>query len=391
MEELAPHTLSETVDFSKTGKAARIVSIDALRGFDMFWIIGGAKFASAILEMFKTGWAARLSAEFEHSAWNGFTFYDLIFPLFLFIVGLSIPFSLSRFRPGREHTGGTDYKKAYLRIITRTVYLLLLGFLVNGLLDFEFAEMRWPGVLQRIAICYFISAIISLHLPERFKFVITGAIIAAILAGYWAILSFASIKGAVAAGDLSPEGNIAGYVDRLLLPGRFCCYGYGDNEGLLSTIPAIGTTLAGVMAGSLLKSEKTHLFKLKWLLISGISSLAAGIAANLTVPVNKILWTSSYVLFSGGISILLLCLFYYIIDYKGFKRWSFPFVVIGLNAIAVYVVTILYDFGLFADVLVHGFINYLKDARHAFFIFVVIALKWLFVYFLYRKKIFLKV
>lgn len=380
------------------GKTApnRIISIDALRGFDMLLIMGASEFAIAVLALIKTGWASRLAEEFVHVEWNGFHFYDLVFPLFIFIVGLTVPFSLEKYRRSNRKGNGegnninTDFGNAYKRIISRTLILFLFGLIANGLLDFNFPEMRWLGVLQRIAICYLFAAIISLHIPKKWQPMSLGIIIAGILLGYWAILKLVPVPGGVA-GDLSQQGNLAGYLDRLLLPGRFCCYSLGDNEGILSTLPALGTALLGVLAGNLLQADKPPKFKVKWVFIGGAVLLAAGVAWNFALPVNKILWTSSYVLFAGGWSLLLLGLFYFLIDYKGYKKCAFPFIVIGMNAITIYFISMIFDFGIIVNIFVHGFINYLGDGRDAFYIFCVIAIKWLFLFFLYKKKIFLKV
>ena len=366
----------------------RIVSIDALRGFDMFWIIGAAKLASVLFTLKDTSWGARIALEFDHIAWNGFTFYDLIFPLFLLIAGLAIPFSLSKYQKGGK-VFKNGYIYAHIRIITRTMILIFLGFLVNGFLNFDFANMRWPGVLQRIAICYLVAAIIVLNTPSRWRPLTVGIIFAVILIGYWLIMRFVPVPGGTA-GNLSPEGNLAGYIDRLVIPGKFCCYSSGDNEGLLSTIPAIATILMGVLTGFLLKINKSKSLIALYIFISGIVSLILGIAWNFIFPVNKILWTSSYVLFSGGLSLLLFALFYWIIDVKGHKKWAFFFVVIGMNAIVVYVVTAIVDFGIFVGILTDGFAKYMGIFRVPFLLICLLGIKWLFLYFLYKKKIFLK-
>jgi predicted acyltransferase len=370
------------------GKTQRLVSIDALRGFDMFWIIGGARLFGIIFTLRQVPWMARVALEFEHSIWHGFTFYDLVFPLFLFIVGLAIPFSLSKYsRDADIFKNSAAY--GYIRIIIRTITLLVLGFIVNGLLDFNFSSMRWPGVLQRIAICYLFAAVILMLTKGRRQALIIGIIIIIIVAGYWAIMRFVPVPGGVA-GDLSQEGNLAGYIDRAIIPGSFCCYGYGDNEGLLTTLPSIASTLIGVMAGLLLKTGKSHNYKLKWLSIAGAGSFAAGFLWNIVFPVNKILWTSSYVLFSGGLSLLLFVFFYWLIDVKGYKKWAFFFTVIGMNAITIYVIQAIFDFGIITDIFLHGFVGRLGIAKDIFYMVCFIAVKWLFLYFLYKKKIFLK-
>ncbi len=373
-------------DIKKNYHSGRIISIDALRGFDMFWIMGSSELAIALLALSKSDWAMRLASQFRHSSWNGFTFYDLIFPLFLFIVGLTIPLSLAKY----HNKGKTNFKSAYSRIISRTIILFFLGLCINGFLDFNFPAMRWPGVLQRIAVCYLIAAIIVLHIRPKSQPIAIGILIAAILVGYWLIMRFVPVPGVAAGEYLSREGNLAGYIDRLLIPGRLY-YEFGDNEGLLSTIPALATTLSGVLTGYMLKSNKTPVFKLKWIFAGSFIALVLGTLWNFLFPVNKILWTSSFVLVSSGCSLFLMGLFYWLIDYKGYKKWAFPFVVIGMNAITIYVVQGLFDFGIIVNILIHGFVGYMGSAQDIFYRICLVALKWFFLYFLYKRKIFLKV
>ncbi len=183
----------------KSQNKTRILSIDALRGFDMFWIIGGSSLAVALLTVKENSWISRFASEFSHSSWNGFTFYDLIFPLFLFVVGLTVPFSIAKYITGKK-----DLKGAYIRIVKRFFLLFLLGLIVNGLLDFNFSEMRWPGVLQRIAICYLFSAITELHASKKYKPVIIACVVAALLFGYWLVMKFIPVPG-FGAGNLGPQ------------------------------------------------------------------------------------------------------------------------------------------------------------------------------------------
>jgi predicted acyltransferase len=359
----------------------RVHSIDALRGFDMFWIMGGEALFSALLKLVNTPWAAKLSLQFDHSEWNGFTFYDLIFPLFLFIVGASIPFAMAK-----RLESGSDKKTLYKHILVRTAKLIFFGFLVNGLLNFTwFSSMRWAGVLQRIGISYGIASIIAMNSKPKTQ----GFIFAGILVAYWLAMILIPVPG-FGAGNLTPEANLASYLDRLLLPGRFCCFSFGDNEGLLSTLPAVSTCLMGVLTGHWLRSSATKERKALYMVIAGLTSLGLALIWDLVFPINKLIWTSSYVLFAGGWSLLLLSLFYWIIDVKGLKGWSFPFMVIGMNAITIYLVQALFRFNTITDIFVHGFIDQLGDYRAAFYIAATLCVKWLFLYFLYRQKIFLK-
>jgi predicted acyltransferase len=244
--------------------------------------------------------------------------------------------------------------------------------------------------LQRIAICYLFSAILTLHIPPKHHIKVFGIIIFIILAGYWIIFKFVLAPGVSSIEYLSKEGNLAGYIDRLIIPGRLY-YEYGDNEGLLSTLTAFATTLMGALTGTILKTSKSQIYKILWMLVTGMVFTVAGIFWSFIFPFNKILWTSSYALAAGGFSLLLLCLFYWLIDYKGYKKWAFPFIVIGMNAITIYVVQGLFDFGILVNIVIHGFVDYMGPIKNIFFFICVITLKWFFLYFLYKKKIFLKI
>src|SRR5437588_5803324 len=245
------------MSFSKTSVkpqlSERLVSIDALRGFDMFWIIGGDALFNALARAGKWPIQPEVEDQLEHVHWEGFHFYDLIFPLFLFLVGAVLPFSLGKLQDHGESTSAL-----YWRVFRRTALLLLLAMLYNGALQLrfslwpvDFSQIRIAGVLQRIAICYCIAALIMMHTRVLGQVLIaTGLLLV-----YWAILAFIPAPGGHA-GDYSMKGSLAGYVDRHYLPGKIfeAYYGYGDNEGILSTIPAISTTLLGLLAGQWLRS-----------------------------------------------------------------------------------------------------------------------------------------
>jgi len=346
----------------------------------MFWITGGTSILHPLFNWMGGPWSDALEKQIKHSSWNGFTFYDLIFPLFLFIVGASLPFAVSR-----RLENGSDKKKLFIHIVRRTLTLLVLGLIYNGILDFEFAHARYPGVLQRIAICYFFAATIVLWTGIRGQALWAGGL----LLGYWAIMTLIPVPG-VGAGVLTPEGNLSGYLDRLLLPGRFCCYDFGDNEGILSTIPAVSTTLLGVLSGHWLRGSRSGNIKAFGLALGGVFSLLIGLAWNFVFPINKLIWTSSYVLFAGGWSLLILSFFYFVIDVRGYRAWAFPFVVIGLNAITIYVGQKIIPFGDVADFFIHGFSGAFGSFEPIFVAACITLTKWLFLYHLYRHKIFLK-
>jgi len=316
----------------------------------------------------------------RHTDWNGFTAYDLIFPLFLFIVGASLPFALSR-----RMEQGADKGRLWIHVVRRTVTLLFLAMIYAGLLDFDFSDFRYAGVLQRIALCYFFAATIVLSIGVKGQAVTAGVI----LLGYWAIMTLIPVPG-IGAGVLTPEGNLAGYIDRAILPGSFCCYEYGDNEGILSTLPAIATTLLGVLSGHWLRSSHSGSRKTGGLVGAGLISLIVALLWNTVFPINKLIWTSSYVLFAGGWSLLLLALFYWVIDVQGYRKWAFFFVVIGMNAITIYVANRLFDFETISNIFIHGFVDSMGDFKPVFSSFCELMTKWLFLYFLFRQKIFLK-
>jgi predicted acyltransferase len=370
----------------------RLRSIDALRGFDMFWIVGGDALGRALGKWYYGTSQNWVNEQMEHVPWEGFHFYDLIFPLFLFLVGSVIPFSLASLR-----RRGASNAAVYFRVARRVVLLFALGLMCNRLLDFVW-PMRVAGVLQRIAICYGIAAVISLHTNARGQLLT----IAAILLGYWAILAWVPNPETGIAGDLTKEGNLAGYIDRHFLPGRIikAYYGYGDNEGILSTIPAVATALLGVLAGTWLRSSYGPLLKTLVLAAAGAVCLGLGELWATQFPVIKNLWTSSFVLVAGGWSLLLLALFYAIIDGLKWQAWAFPFVVIGVNAITIYVVPRFVDFKSMANFFLGGVIRLagtpeiverIGDLSQVILWAGVLLLQWLFLLWLYRQRLFLRV
>jgi predicted acyltransferase len=359
---------------------SRVLSIDALRGFDMFWIIGGDALFGSLVEVWDHPITRTIQTQLTHVTWEGFRFEDLIFPTFLFVVGAVLPFSIARrLEQGHSPSG------ILLRIMQRTAGLLLLGLILNGLLHFDWAAMRWPGVLQRIALCYFFAALFVLYTSWR----VQAVAVPVILLLYWAITMLVPVPGH-AAGDLTMEGCLSSYVDQHLIPG-FLYYKYGDNEGILSTLPAVCTALLGVLAGHWLRSERPGPRKAAGLALAGVACLALGTLWSFFFPIIKILWTSSYVLFAGGWSLLLLALFYWVIDVKGHRRWSFFFVVIGLNAITIYFLDDVIDFGRIAEFFLHGLATRAGLYQSLLLLSGALAARWLFLWFLYRHKIFLRV
>lgn len=362
----------------------RLVSLDALRGFDMFWIIGGGTVFVRLFELFDNPVTRVLKNQLEHAYWHGFHFEDLIFPLFLFIVGASMPFSISKRLERGDSRGGL-----YRHIVTRTLVLYFLGLVYYGFLNFDFANQRYVGVLPRIAMCYFLAAMIVMNFNIKGQTIWTGAI----LVLYWAAMYLVPVPG-YGAGNITPEGNLSAWVDMTFLPGTMNHYGaymFGDTTGLLGIIPATSSTLLGTLAGHWLRTSRPASEKTSRLVIAGVSCIVTGLVWHFGFPINKHIWSSSFVMLAGGFCFLLLALFYWVIDVKGIRKWVFPFVVIGLNPITIYVADRMFDFGLIAGIFVNGFIGHMGELRPLFWAVCLLTVKWLFLYFLYRRKIFLKV
>jgi len=354
----------------------RLVSLDALRGFDIFWIVGGDYLLRSLPGIHDDPVTRKLAAQMEHCEWAGFHFYDLIFPLFVFIVGVAIPFSLARMIEQRGKFA------AVKRIIIRSVILFLLGVFYMGGVAGGFNNMYFAGVLHRIAVAYFFAALFFCFLRTRNLV----AVCIGLLAGYWVLMTFLPVPG-IGAPDLSAPGkNLAHYVDQLYMPGQ-------KFEGtLLSTMAAVANCLLGILAGLLLKrADFSREQKFLLLFLSGISVLSAGVAWAQIFPVIKLLWTSSYVLISCGIGAMLLAGFYFIIEIRGARRWAQPLVWLGMNAITIYLVAGVVNFHRLAGRFVGGDIARLFGRFDDFVLaLATLGIGFWFVHFLYRRTIFLR-
>lgn len=361
----------------------RLASIDALRGFDMFWITGGEAVFASLHAIFKGPTTGFIARQLEHVKWEGFRFEDLIFPLFLFIVGTVLPFSVSR-----RIERGQSRRALYLHIFKRAGVLILLGLILNGLLRFNWPGMRWSGVLQRIGLCYFFAALLVMNTKWRTQLTVAVAI----LLLYWAAMALIPVPG-YGPGVITPEGCLSSYIDQNLLPGKILekYYGYGDNEGIISTLPAICTTLLGALAGHWLRSKYSPNRKAAALAAAGLVCLLTGYLWGMHFPIIKNIWTSSFVLVSAGYSLLLLALFYWVIDVKGYKKWAFFFIVIGMNAITIYYIQWIVSFDTVAAFFVDGIARCAGPAKPLILASAALAAKWLLLLFLYRRRIFLKV
>ncbi|HVY56680.1 MAG TPA: heparan-alpha-glucosaminide N-acetyltransferase domain-containing protein [Xanthobacteraceae bacterium] len=372
--------------------STRIGSVDALRGFSMFWLVGGDGLVRSFGDMmsgkgaFLESFGAALALQFTHVDWEGFRFYDFIFPLFIFVTGVSIVLSLTRL-VAREGVGA-----AHARVLRRALLLYVLGLIYYDGVGDHWSDIRWVGVLQRIALCYLFASLLFLNFRPR---TLVAACIA-ILVGYWALMTFVPVPG-IGAGSFAPDANLANWIDRNYLPGRLWD-GTRDPEGLLSTLPAIATCLLGVFAGLLLRDERVApQTKAVTLMVCGGLMIGAGYLWSLQFPIIKAIWTSSFVLVAGGWSALLLGVFYQVMDVWQRKQWAAVFVWIGANAITLYFLNNIVGFEPFALRFVGGDVGRLLDrlvtpgtglfVAHAVALALAIALAR----YLYQRKIFLRV
>jgi predicted acyltransferase len=266
----------------------------------------------------------------RHAEWHGWTPTDLVFPFFVFIVGVSLSLALSR----REEEGA-GRSELYLKIFKRSVLIFSLGMLLRLIPRFDFASVRIPGVLQRIALCYLFAALLFLNAGARTRL----GVALALLVAYWAALKLVPVPG-YGAGVLDYSGNLAGYIDHKLLAGHLYEPAF-DPEGILSTLPAIATALLGTLTGDWLRTKRGAGAKIAGLLVAGAGLTALGLALHPFFPINKKLWTSTFVIFTAGAALLVLALLFFLIDGLGWKKWATPLFIFGTNAIAAYAGSIL--------------------------------------------------
>jgi predicted acyltransferase len=352
-------------------------------------------------------------APLVHADWNGWTPTDLVFPFFLFIVGISMTLSLAS-----RSKRGAGRRSLVLHVVRRSAVIFAIGLFLNGFPYFDLHSIRIMGVLQRIALCYLAAGLLYLGTRDA-RFASEGApqpranaaalsgVAVALLIGYWALMTFVPVPG-YGAGHLGKEDNLAAYIDRSLMSGHLWSESKTwDPEGFLSTLPAIATTLIGILAGEWMRSRPTGARKVLGLAALGACLMAAGRLLHPYFPMNKNLWTSTFVLFTGGFAMVLLAVCYAAVDLRGWRKWAGPFLVFGRNAIFAFSVSMLaaeisVDFG-FRDsrgVLRtwHGWVYNTffrpygspKGASLAFAVFFVL-LMFALVWPLDRKKIFIRI
>ena len=395
--------MSDEKLLTRLAPAERLMSIDALRGFDMFWIVGAAGIVKGLKQLGDSVVVKTVSDQLQHKQWEGIAFEDLIFPLFVFLAGVSMVFSLGK---SLEQNGPW---KSVGKLALRAALLFIVGIFFSGGFRNKWPDMRLLGVLQRIALSFFFTGLTFcfFKLPGRI------AVFVALMAGYWALLTFVPvpktdgvasrrkpIPGEAPFPEQFDEGtNLVNYIDRHYLPGSRYDWkskenptGDHDPEGILSAIPAVATCLLGVFAGMLLKEPSVEpKRKVLYLLGAGIVCIGLGYLWSIQFPIVKKIWTSSYVLVAGGWSLILLSVFYFVIDVKKCQRWPLPFVWIGTNALAIYLTETFIDYGKLANRFVGGDIAAsLGNFAELTTAIVALGIVLLFANFLYRKKIFIR-
>jgi predicted acyltransferase len=389
--------------------SGRRLSVDALRGFDMFWIVGAHFLVSALAGWSRIPVLAAVNDQLSHVAWDGFRFYDLIFPLFVFITGVSSVFSL------QKHVAKAGKAAATKRVLIRGATLFIAGLVYSGGMREPWPGLRILGVLNRIALAYSVAGLLFIWTPRK----ALPAQLAAILLGYWALMAWTPIrdirldKDAVAelsaktgetdvhklflsvtnrvTGKYAPGYNLANHIDFQYLPGKLYDT-YYDPEGILSTLPAVGSALIGVLAGLLLvRDDVGGTAKSLRLLAWGAALVALGWAWGREFPIVKKLWTSSFVCVTGGCSLGLLGAFHQIVDVWGFKRAVTPFIWIGANPLTIYFGSQILNFRKIAERFAGGELKQsLGAAGDPFLALVAVLILFAFARFLYKRQLFLR-
>ena len=380
---------SDVTAKSETTKESspRLRSLDALRGFDMFWIVGGSTLAVHFAKYTEWNWVKWFAGQMHHPGWKGFTLYDLIFPLFLFLAGVAIPYSL-----GRKMTSGVPRHILLRKIVLRAATLVLLGAIYNGdLLAWKtLSQIRICSVLGYIGLAYLFAGLLYLYADLRHQIIWAVGI----LLGYWAALMWIHVPGH-GAGVLTPEGCITAYLDRSLLPWKFnMVKQMYDSQGIFVTIPAIVTCLLGCFTGAFLqKSKLSKCCNVLILLGAAAVCFGLGFLWETQLFISKELWNPPFVLRCAGYSLALLGVFYGIIDALGFWRWSFFFIVIGMNPITIYLGSRIINFHQPKNFIFGGLFHKIQnpELQAVWGAIAFIMTWWLLLLFLYRKKIFLKV
>ena len=368
----------------RTGTKERLQSLDTLRGFDMAMLVGLGGVVVALANLTGWNWLEGLATQVHrHVEWEGFRFYDMIFPLFMFISGVAIPYAINS-----KREKGIAQSLLFKKIFIRLLLLIAFGIMYNGATSRGFSDARFVSVLSQIGFGYFFAALISLYSRS-----IKGSLywMLGIMAGIAVLQLFVPVPG-YGAGTFEPATSINAWLDQLLIPGRLNDEVF-DPEGVLCIVSAVSVTLMGTLAGHVLRSSPlAPSKKALYIALAGVGALALAYGLKPVYPVIKKMWTVPYVLMAGGYSALLLSLFYFVIDVKGYKNWTLFFRVFGMNSITIYMGARILGFRDISRFFM-GWTNvHINEQWGALFIAIgVVILQWGLLLFLYRRKIFLRV
>jgi predicted acyltransferase len=351
----------------------RLISLDAFRGWTMFWIVGGGSIMTGLAALGHNFVIDTIVYQLDHTKWQGLRYFDLIWPSFMLMVGMSLPFSFAK------QIQSKTYQQVTLRVLKRVAVLFLLGSIRESVSLSQPFLVELSSALQPIAIAYF-CAFLLVQKSWRSQ-IITAA---GILVGYAVLLAYIPAPG-IPAGTYTLNHNLVSFVDQYIL-GRILEEGWGT---ILSAIPTVATTILGLLIGRLLLTDRTPQKKFFIILIIGFSCIIAGMALNPIIPMIMKLWTTSYGLASAGWSCLLFGLFYWIIDIRGLQKWAFPFVVIGMNALAVYMGRTLIPLNKIVGTFSESIAQNLGRFGLLFEAVAVLIVEWLILYWMYKRKIFL--
>ena len=374
---------TETKGEIRTAPKERLLSLDTLRGFDMAMLLGGGAIIIALAELTGWNWMEALATQQHHVEWEGFRFYDLIFPLFMFISGVAIPYAINS-----KIEKGVAKSRLLKKIFIRLLALIVLGILYNGATQRGFTNLRYVSVLSQIGFGYFFAALIFLYSRS-----IRGSVfwLLGIMGGVAILQLFVPVPGH-GAGTFESATTINAWLDQRLIPGRLHGKVF-DPEGILCIVSAITITLMGALSGYLLRrpgnpSSKKALY----IALAGVGAIAIAQLLSPYYPIIKKMWTVTYVLKAAGVSALMLALFYYVIDVKGSKSWTLFFRVFGMNSITIYMGSRIIDFGDISRFFLNWTSVHINEQWGALFIAIgVLVIEWALLYYLYKKKIFLRV
>jgi len=374
---------AEQTHTPRTQTKERLQSLDTLRGFDMAMLVGGGAIIIALAELTGWNWLEVLATQQHHVKWEGFRFYDLIFPLFMFISGVAIPYAINS-----KVEKGVAKAMLFRKVFIRLLALIGFGFLYNGILSRGFSNFRYVSVLSQIGFGYFFAALICLYSKN-----IRGTVywLLGIMGGVAVLQLFVPVPGH-GAGTFEPATTINAWLDQLLLPGRLHDKVF-DPEGVLCIVSAVTITLMGALAGYIIRSGKSvPAKKALYIAIAGAGAIVLAQLLSPVYPIIKKMWTVTYVLKAAGVSALLLALFYYVIDVKGSKNWTLFFRVFGMNSITIYMADRIIDFHDISRFFMGWTSVHFNEQWGTVFIAIgVLTIQWALMLFLYRRKIFLRV